>query len=528
MVRAQGRNEGPKADPDDAEHGRDTLLGTGGKINDHRVDGVLSTDSHAVGGLSWIADICARLAGVSTVTYVVKAGDWLAKIAEEHGSTVSVIWNHPGNGAHRAKRGSPDVLYPGDVLVIPVAEAPPPAKLPPPPPQLPPPPPATGAPWPYETNPQPMQPPAPRWACPADICVCSDHGEAGGFELSVMLCDDTGNRMPYARCRALLNGVVVNLGTPYADGEGWLTITLKSEPDTLVLQWAPASTPIAPEYPYCKRYHVQLDPLIPQEAGRRRLSNLGFAAHAELHDNVAAFQQHFAYTEVTGVLADIEEDLSLYHDLACMPPVADGALSTAPTTPLARAGALPPHAGMPPAPPPAPPRGHGNKKTGGGVLPGQGTSAPPQCPRTVDVMVRLIDDDRLPFALRSYLATTDVGACRHGTTDEDGIVSIELPSDTLQCAISLAPSDPRHPQHLQHTWHLVLAPLPASTEVKGALLRLRHLDYWTGPIVSDLTEHARASLQLFQADHGLTPTGELDAPTAALLDSVSVSQADSG
>ena len=58
---------------------------------------------------------------VTTTAYFVKAGDWLTRIAEEHGSTVSVIWNHPDNAEHRAKRGSPDVLYPGDVLHIPVA-----------------------------------------------------------------------------------------------------------------------------------------------------------------------------------------------------------------------------------------------------------------------------------------------------------------------------------------------------------------------------------------------------------------------
>ena len=60
----------------------------------------------------------------------------MAKIATEHGVTVGDIWKHPGNAAHRAKRGSPDILYPGDVLVIPQL-APPqlvPPHLPPPPP----------------------------------------------------------------------------------------------------------------------------------------------------------------------------------------------------------------------------------------------------------------------------------------------------------------------------------------------------------------------------------------------------------
>lgn len=54
-----------------------------------------------------------------TYPYTAKAGDWLAKIAQEHGTTVSEIWNHPDNAEHRAKRGSPDVLYAGDVIHIP-------------------------------------------------------------------------------------------------------------------------------------------------------------------------------------------------------------------------------------------------------------------------------------------------------------------------------------------------------------------------------------------------------------------------
>lgn len=72
-----------------------------------------------------------------TYPYTVKSGDWLAKIAEEHGTSVGEIWNHPHNAEHRAKRGSPDVLYPGDVIHIPYEP-----ELPPPPPSTPPPPPS--------------------------------------------------------------------------------------------------------------------------------------------------------------------------------------------------------------------------------------------------------------------------------------------------------------------------------------------------------------------------------------------------
>lgn len=51
--------------------------------------------------------------------YVVKAGDYLAKIATTHSFEMLKVWNDPKNAELRAKRGSPDILYPGDVLWIP-------------------------------------------------------------------------------------------------------------------------------------------------------------------------------------------------------------------------------------------------------------------------------------------------------------------------------------------------------------------------------------------------------------------------
>ena len=52
----------------------------------------------------------------NTVVYFAKPGDYLVKIAQEHGTTWQAIWNHPLNAEHRRKRGSPDVLGVGDML----------------------------------------------------------------------------------------------------------------------------------------------------------------------------------------------------------------------------------------------------------------------------------------------------------------------------------------------------------------------------------------------------------------------------
>jgi LysM repeat protein len=52
--------------------------------------------------------------------YTVKQGDYLSKIAKEFGfSDYLTIWNHPDNSELKSKRKNPNVLYPGDKLVIP-------------------------------------------------------------------------------------------------------------------------------------------------------------------------------------------------------------------------------------------------------------------------------------------------------------------------------------------------------------------------------------------------------------------------
>jgi N-acetylmuramoyl-L-alanine amidase len=52
--------------------------------------------------------------------YVVKPGDYLSKIAKEYGfADWKTLWNHPQNAELKKKRQNPNVLYPGDKLVIP-------------------------------------------------------------------------------------------------------------------------------------------------------------------------------------------------------------------------------------------------------------------------------------------------------------------------------------------------------------------------------------------------------------------------
>lgn len=67
--------------------------------------------------------------------YVVKAGDTLGKIALAHGfRSYKDIYDHPDNTAFRAKRPNPNLIFPGDVLMIPNKISPPVPPIPPPPP----------------------------------------------------------------------------------------------------------------------------------------------------------------------------------------------------------------------------------------------------------------------------------------------------------------------------------------------------------------------------------------------------------
>lgn len=63
-------------------------------------------------------------------SYVVRAGDHLAKIAHNAGLDPDTIWNHPKNKELREKRSDPNLLAEGDVLFLPLEDdAPLPLKI---------------------------------------------------------------------------------------------------------------------------------------------------------------------------------------------------------------------------------------------------------------------------------------------------------------------------------------------------------------------------------------------------------------
>lgn len=53
------------------------------------------------------------------IVHKVRQGEHLSSIAHAYGFRYETIWNHPDNAALKQKRQNPNVLYPGDTVVIP-------------------------------------------------------------------------------------------------------------------------------------------------------------------------------------------------------------------------------------------------------------------------------------------------------------------------------------------------------------------------------------------------------------------------
>ncbi len=250
------------------------------------------------------------------ITYIVKYGDWLAKIAEDHGTTVGAIWNHPGNAEHRAKRGSPDVLYPGDVLQIPVAAAAAPAEPATPAPVAPPAeptPPGLDRPWPYPPYEGPFST-KPTWECPGGTCECHPVPEdEPKDEHVIVIYDPQGKRMPGARCRVYEAGRLITPDPTSSDGAGEIRVQLRASTSTVRVEWAPSDLPPNDRLPYAKAYHVKMSDETGDVGLDRRLANLGFSRGRRREDNVRDYQRAYG-REPTGNARQIRLEVLERHD----------------------------------------------------------------------------------------------------------------------------------------------------------------------------------------------------------------------
>jgi len=162
----------------------------------------------------------------------------------------------------------------------------------------------------------------PTWTCAEGGCSC--HTETAKRQpretFSVLLCDNHARRMPWARCRVLAQGVVLNEEKPNADAKGWITIEHWRLPEQIIVEWAPRGMPLEPRYPYRKLYYVHIPADDRDEGARRRLHNLGFSVEATLEGNIRAFQSAYGHTP-TGEIAHVEKTLIDFHDHGLLPPV---------------------------------------------------------------------------------------------------------------------------------------------------------------------------------------------------------------
>jgi hypothetical protein len=209
--------------------------------------------------------------------------------------------------------------------------------------------------WPYEdVEAHDVVDSDPSWACAAGICVChaAPAGAAAPERFSVLLCDERSAHMPGARCRVLANGILLNEGSPNADGGGRIALEASRLPAQVLVEWAPADTPSQPELPFRKLYYVDLAPGDRQEAARRRLHNLGYSARESLEENITDFQDAY-HLGAGGRLDDVEATLVAFHDQGRVPPrgTTGGGLSLVAATSAPSSGGV---ASAPVGPAPAP------------------------------------------------------------------------------------------------------------------------------------------------------------------------------
>jgi len=271
------------------------------------------------------------------VIYVAKPGDDLAALAREYDSTVEAIWDDPRNAAHRAVRKLPEMLLPGDVIHIPrIAHG----EMPVEPPELPPEsvPGATplyaGDDWPYELSPFVQSTPAPTWACPDGTCECHAAGpETQPIHHTVFLHDNRSRRMALARYRVLRHGRPIE-GPKHADATGAISFDVRTQDKSVVIEWAPQHTPLDPELPYQRRYHLNMDP-DSHAAVRQRLEHIGVCQGGTLEHRIEAFQRAYALA-IGGRVASVAGPLAVFHDTATLPPLERGGRAPVPLAPDVR------------------------------------------------------------------------------------------------------------------------------------------------------------------------------------------------
>ena len=137
--------------------------------------------------------------------------------------------------------------------------------------------------------------------------------------------------------------------------------------------------------------------------------------------------------------------------------------------------------------------------------------------RTRDGELNITDVEIEPYANKTYVVFAD-GKRFDGATAGDGGIDLEIPKSATQVDITCWVDE--YPTGRQKTWSVSVEELPPSTELRGAMLRLHNLGYFSGAIGETAGPNEKAALRWFQKEHDLEPTGNLDAETASELERV--------
>ena len=138
-------------------------------------------------------------------------------------------------------------------------------------------------------------------------------------------------------------------------------------------------------------------------------------------------------------------------------------------------------------------------------------------PEVKPFKVKLTDVEMEPYANKTYVVFAD-GKRFEGATAGDGGIDLEIPKSATQVDITCWIDE--YPTGRQKTWSVSVEELPKASELRGAMLRLHNLGYFSGAIGETAGPNEKAALRWFQKDHDLEPTGELDGDTASELERV--------
>lgn len=124
------------------------------------------------------------------------------------------------------------------------------------------------------------------------------------------------------------------------------------------------------------------------------------------------------------------------------------------------------------------------------------------------------DSEGKAYANKDYVLIAD-GRMFEGTTKSDGSLEEEIPDEATEADILLFLENRPHGPKRRYT--VKVGEIPAVDTVRGALMRLRNLGYYHGPIVDELERLGIEAIERFQKDHGQPVTGALDGGTRAAL-----------